>query len=132
MENTVKLTKKEYFANIISALRGDETEVAVDTLVEFCETEIALLEKRAAKAKATAAAKKSEGDALTDAVFGVLSEEPMTLADSVQALEDETVTPAKVTYRLGQLFNAEKITKEEITIKVEGAKPRKLMTYKLA
>ena len=129
---TTKYTKRDYFSNLISFVTTGSCEISNDELVAFCETQNALLDKRAEKARAAAAAKKTEGDALTDAVLAAMTDEPQTITEIVAALNDENVTAAKVTYRLGQLFNAEKIVKGEMTVKAEGHKPRKLVTYKLA
>ena len=53
--NTVeKMTKKETFEMIIDLVSGLDVE-QVDTVIEFCEKEIAALDRKAEKAKETAA-----------------------------------------------------------------------------
>lgn len=121
-----KMTKKEMFANIKSLLAGN------DEVVAFCDNEIALLEKKAAKAKETAAKKRAEGDELTDVVFAAVSKDNFEpIAEIAARIEGPDVTVAKVTYRLTQLVKSGKIEKTEVSIPgAEGVKARKVMAYR--
>ena len=96
-------------------------------------SEIALLDKKAAKAKETAAKKRAEGDELTDAVRAALSNEQLEpIADIAARIEGEDVTVSKVTYRLTQLVKNGEAEKGEISIPGgEGVKARKIMGYRL-
>lgn len=119
-----KMTKKEMYGFIAEAM-SDNAEV-----VEFCENEIALLEKKAAKAKEAAAKKKAEGDELTDAVYAALSaDEFEPIADIAAKIDGPDVTVSKVTYRLTQLVKNGKAEKSEIAVEADG-KTRKIMGYK--
>lgn len=119
-----KMTKKEMFAFIASKM-ADNTDV-----VEFCDNEIALLEKKAAKAKEAAAKKRAEGDELSDAVFAALSTEGFEPIATIAArIDGPDVTVSKVTYRLTQLVKNGKAEKSEITVEGDG-KARKIMGYK--
>ncbi len=119
---TDKMTKKDYF-NMIAEAMADNADV-----VAFCNKEIAALDNRAAKAKERAAKKAAEGDALMEAIAGVLTNEPMTLAEIVEALGIEGVTPGKVTLRAGKLVEAGRAVKTEVA-KAEGK--GKLVAYML-
>ena len=122
-----KMTKKDCFATIMAEM-ADNAEI-----VAFCENEIALLEKKAAKAKENAAKRKAEGDALTDAVLAALTDEFAPIADITAQIEGEDVTPAKVTYRLTQLVKAGKAQKADLVIEgTDGAKSRKIAGYAIA
>ena len=100
-------------------------------VVAFCDNEIALLDKKAAKAKENAAKKKAEGDELTDAVLEALSDEFEPIADIAGRIDGEDVTVSKVTYRLTQLCKAGKAEKTELTVPgVDGGKARKIMGYR--
>ena len=127
-----KITKREMFEAIIEAANGGEWRFDVNAVVDFCENEIALLDKKAAKAKETAAKKKSAGDELTDAVRVALSEEEFEpIADIAARIEGEDVTVSKITYRLTQLVKNGEAEKSEITIPGgEGIKARKIMGYR--
>lgn len=122
---TNKITKKEMYTNIMNLLSDNEAIVA------FCEHEIELLDKKAVKAKETAAKKKAAGDELTDAVASVLNDEFQTIADVTAQIEGEDVTNAKVQYRLNALVKAGAAEKAEVTLEgTDGKKARKVVAYR--
>ena len=84
------MTKRDYF-NMIKDAMSDNADV-----VAFCDHEIELLSKKAAKAKT--APKKV--DTLVDDVFGVLTSEPQTIDAIAAALG---ISNAKATPRLNKL-----------------------------
>ena len=123
-----KVTKRENFEAIIAVLN----EAGREDLVKVVAHEIELLDNKAAKAKAKAAEKKTEGDALTAAVEAVLTADFATIADVTAKVEfDGEVSTAKVQYRLNQLVNNGKAVKEQVTVG-EGDGKRKLMAYAIA
>ena len=122
-----KITKRENFLSIVEVL----VEAGHEDLAKVIEHEIELLDNKAAKAKATAAKKKVEGDALRDAVQAVLTDELATIAEVTAKVEGEDVTSAKVQFRLNALCNAGIARKEQVTVG-EGESKRKLMAYALA
>lgn len=137
-----KITKREMYEALINLattgnLEYDSAEGAVtvtgDALKAFAENEIALLDKKAVKAKERAATKRAEGDALTDAVRAAMStEEFEPIADIAARIEGEDVTVSKITYRLGQLVKNGEAEKTQIEIVGdEGQKKRKVVAYKL-
>ena len=136
-----KITKREMF----EALKGladsgalhmqDFNENISDSAVaEFCANEIEHLDKKAAKAKETAANKKAEGDALTSAIRAVMSTtdfEPIaTIAVKVD-IEGEEVTASKVQYRLTQLVKNGEAEKQDVEIVDGDNKKRKIKGYRL-
>ena len=135
-----KITKREMFEAIkglaeSGALHMPDFNEAISdsSVIAFCNNEIALLDKKAEKAKENAAKKKAEGDELTDAVLSALNEDFATIAEITSWIEGEDVTQAKVSYRLTQLCKTGKAVKEQITVDGgEGKKARKVMGYKLA
>ena len=130
---TQKLTKKDKLTAIIATLKGENTDITVDELVAYCENEIELLDKKAAKAKETAAKKKAENDELTDVIASLLTDELQTTAEITAQIDDEDVTVHKVSYRLTQLTKAERAIKEEVSIPgKDGTKARKIAAYRLA
>lgn len=137
-----KITKREMYEALINLattgnLEYDGVEGAVtvtgEALKAFAENEIALLDKKAVKAKERAAQKRAEGDELTDAVRGAMSTETFEpIAEIAARIEGEDVTVAKVTYRLTQLVKNGEAEKSELTIPGgEGQKARKVQGYKL-
>lgn len=137
-----KMTKRNVYEALINyanggamAYAGDEGDVVVtaEALAAFAENEIALLDKKAVKAKERAAQKRAEGDELTDAVRASLTGEFEPIAEIAARIEGEDVTVAKVSYRLTQLVKNGEAVKEQITVPgCEGQKARKIMAYKLA
>lgn len=128
-----KITKREMFEALVEAANGAEFKFTAEELIAFAENEIALLDKKAVKAKERAATKKAEGDELTEAVRAAMStEEFEPIADIAARIEGEDVTVAKVQYRLTQLVKNGEAEKEQITVPGgEGQKARKIMAYKL-
>lgn len=128
-----KITKKEMFTLIKEAIVTGIMPAAIDedAIVEFCDKEIAALDRKAGKAKETAARKRAEGDELTERVAEVLSEDLTTIADITELIGDEAVSKAKVQYRLNQLVKAGRAVKEEMTVETDGKK-RKVMGFALA
>ena len=128
-----KITKREMYEAIIALAATGEMKYDKDEYIDFCQNEIALLDKKAAKAKETAAKKRAEGDELTDAVRAALSNEQLEpIADIAARIEGEDVTVSKVTYRLTQLVKNGEAEKGEISVPGgEGVKARKIMGYRL-
>ena len=135
-----KMTKREMFEAIkglaeSGALHMADFNEAIsdEAVAEFCANEIALLDKKAVKAKERAAQKRAEGDELTDAVRAAMSTEDFEpIAEIAARIDGEDVTVAKVTYRLTQLVKNGEAEKQELTIPgAEGQKARKVQGYKL-
>lgn len=133
-----KITKREMYEALVAYAEATDMEVQVGEavvtatdFVAFATKEIEQLDKKAVKAKERAAAKRAEGDALTDAVLAVLTGEFQTAADVAAQIEDEEATVAKVSYRLGALVKDGKAVKEDIKVDREGKKAV-LKGYKLA
>jgi hypothetical protein len=125
VNNMTKMTKRE----ILTAIMNGTVDEAVKN--EFCTKEIALLDAKAEKAKARAAAKRAEGDELTEIVASVLTEDFAPIADIAGMIEGEDVTPAKVSYRLNALVKAGRAEKAELTIPAsEGGKARKVQGFR--
>ena len=129
---TEKITKRGMYEAIIGAMETGEIKYAPDDVIAFCQNEIELLDKKAAKAKERAAAKSAENDEIMDKVRDVLSPNDfMPIADVVKAIGDPDLTAAKVQYRLRKLAEANEAEKTEVTIAgVEGTKPRKVVAYR--
>lgn len=129
-----RITKKQMFEGMIAYFNGENVEIENEAFIEFCQDQIADLDKKAAKAKERAAAKKAEGDELTDLVQSVLTDEYQTIADITVVVAETVpdVSASKVTARLTKLFNAGVIEKEQISVEDSEGKKRKCMAYRLA
>lgn len=129
MANT-KLTKKEKFEMIKEILVSAEVEADVETLVQFINDEIALLEKR--KAKVTEK-RDEKADALLESVKKVLTGNFQTITEIAEAIGTDEATPAKVAYRLNALVKAGVVEKlEQSFSQGKGERSRRIQTYKYA
>ena len=126
-----KITKREMFEAIKAGCTTGEWTVSDVEVAEFCDNEIALLDKKAIKAKERAAENRAAGDELTDAVRAALTDEFAIIADIAAKVAEtygEDATIARVTYRLTQLVkNGEA---ENGDVKVEGGEGQKTRTIK--
>ena len=126
-----KITKREMYEAIKTGCTTGEWTVSDVEVAEFCDNEIALLDKKAIKAKERAAEKRAAGDELTDAVRAALTDEFTIIADIAAKVAEtygEDATIARVTYRLTQLVkNGEA---ENGDVKVEGGEGQKTRTIK--
>lgn len=133
MKTTDRTTKRDFYEAIIKAMETGETNIEPDKIIEFCENEIALLDKKADKAKERAAAKKAEVDELMEKVYAVLSDtEFMTRNAVMDALGDmpEDVSIAKVGARLTKMVNNQTVEKSELTVANAEGKKSKVMGYR--
>lgn len=121
-----KLTKKDFYAMLTEIVGATEVEMKED-LLTFIDKEVSLIDAKAEKAKARAAEKKAEGDALRDAVQAVLTEEYQTINDIASQVEGEEITKAKITARLTSLVKNG--LAEKADVKTEDGKTVK--AYKL-
>ena len=103
-----KLTKKDYFAQILEFLGDTQPE-----LTDFINKEVAALDAKAAKAKARAAAKKAEPDTLYNAVYAAIGEDAITIDDICNAIDVEGASRSKVVARLTKLKEAGLIVKTD-------------------
>ena len=133
MKTTDRTTKRDFYEAIIKAMETGETNIEPAKIIEFCENEIALMDKKADKAKERAAAKKAEVDELMEKVYAVLSDtEFMTRNAVMDALGDmpEDVSIAKVGARLTKMVNNQTVEKSELTVANAEGKKSKVMGYR--
>lgn len=120
-----KITKKEYFENILQIINTIDADNKND-LIDFINHEIELIESKAAKAKERAEKNKQQSDELTVKIESKLSADWQTSDDITTAINEEDVTRSKVIARLSQLVKNGKVEKQQG--KIEN---RKVMTYRL-
>ena len=126
-----KISKRSFYEAIAETMRTGECSIDPALVVEFCEKEIAALDRKSEKAKERAAEKRAAGDALTETVAAALSGEFESIADIAARIEDPEATANKIAYRLNQLFKAGQAEKGEITIPAtETSKARKVVAYR--
>lgn len=122
-------SKREFFTAVanfaetgVLAYTKDEgtVTISVEDAKAFATHEIDLLDRRAAKAKETKAAKAAEPDEFEDAILEALTDEFKTAGDIVAAIGNEDLSVSKAVYRLNALVEDGRAVKEDI--KIEGVK----------
>ena len=136
MTNT-KLTKKDILTVIrtIGELAGEtgwtvekngtEIEVTGEDLIDYADTTIEQLDRKADRAKERAQKAKAVGDELRAKVAAVLTNEYQSIAKIAEQVDVEDITPAKVSARLTQLVKAGEAHKT----KIKTADGRKINGY---
>ena len=139
MSNTTapKVTKKSNLNALIALIAAAQVagvagDFDFEALTAYCTNEIGLLDKKAAKAKENAAAKKAEKDELCLAVESVLTDEFQTRQEVADQIEGDDVTVAKVGYRLTKLVELGVAEKSEVSVPGAEGKARKVVAYRLA
>ena len=109
-----KITKRDRYAE----MRGIFEEMGRADLVEFCDHETALLEKKNAGKSKVSSAEQAKRDALAEAVLTVLANEadPIPNAEICKAMPAEfgTVSTQKLTPILTKMVEGGKITSAKV------------------
>lgn len=133
---TNKITKRTVLESLIEAVNDgtinlDNYPASAEDVRAYAENEIALLDRRAVKAKERAAEKKAEGDELTEVVYDALGDEFEPIADVLARIEGEDLSAGKVGARLRKLVEMGRAEKGELKVKpAEGGKTRTLVAYR--
>lgn len=122
---TNKLTERMILTSIIDGTADP------DVLVEYAERRIGQLDRRNASAAKRAAAKRAAADVLTEAIYGVLSDEGMNRDMIVEALAEKGIetTPGKVTARLTRLYKENRVEKSKGKTTGEDGKSKESTFY---
>ena len=132
MATNDKITARDNYLALINILDTMETSDATNALADFCRHQIEMLDKKAAKSRENAAAKKNAVDPILEAVAATITDAPQSIDDIVATLDNEDYTVAKVRSRLTTLVNAGTVVKSTIVVPgAEGQKSRKVMAYAL-
>lgn len=114
MATTKKITKKDKFEMLRDFIPTDFEQY--DTLIEFIDNEIAMIDKKADKARARAEITKAEGDEMRAVVESALTDEWQSIASILEVIGNEEFTKGKVSARLGALVKQGIVEKESQTI----------------
>lgn len=109
-----KITKKEKFEMLRGFVPTDSEQY--DLLMEFIDSEIVMIDKKADKARARAEVVKAEGDEMRAVVESALTDEWQSIASILEAIGNEEFTKGKVSARLGALIKQGIVEKESQTI----------------
>lgn len=109
MTNTIdkRMTKKDYFNEIIKLAKGKQVNVTADELIEFATHELNLLKRRKANNSKPTKTQK-ENELIKNVIMQVLknSNDPLRIAD-IQARNEQLAeyTNQKISALLTQLVN---------------------------
>ena len=134
MANTVKLTKKDFYAALKEMVIMSEVEmvgeIPADEVIAFIDKSVEQIDNKATKAKEKAAEKKAAEDDIYKAVVAALTADFQTIDEITAAVQeatgDEEITKSKVTARLTKAVKAEVAKKEQVK-----RESRKVMAYAL-
>ena len=134
MANTVKLTKKDFYAALKEMVIMSEVEmvgeIPADEVIAFIDKSVEQIDNKATKAKEKAAEKKAAEDDIYKAVVAALTADFQTIDEITAAVQeatgDEEITKSKVTARLTKAVKAEVAKKEQVK-----KDSRKVMSYAL-
>lgn len=137
-----KITKRNMYTALVNFANdgeltfldgdGEKVIVGADALAAFAENEIALLDKKAEKAKERNKTKAKEENPLRKAALEALTDEFTPIADITAAIDMEDVTVAKVTYQLNALVKDGMAEKQPVKIAgAEGKKARTVQGYRV-
>ena len=134
MANTVKLTKKDFYAALKEMVIMSEVEmvgeIPADEVIAFIDKSVEQIDNKATKAKEKAAEKKAAEDDIYKAVVAALTADFQTIDEITAAVQeatgDEEITKSKVTARLTKAVKAEVAKKEQVK-----RDSRKVMAYAL-
>lgn len=125
-----KITKRDNFNELRSLIETSSlSNEDQDRLLTFIDHELELLDKR--KASSTKSGNKAQ-DELASKIADVLTaDEAQTIPQILAQIDDETVTAAKCSYRLGKMVEAGMVARESVAIKEDGKTARKVNGYRL-
>lgn len=126
MEKTV--TKREVLEGLITLAETGECTLAAEDIKTFAEKEIASMDKRAAADKKRREAKATESDEITEAVYEVLTDEPMSAEEILDKLGLD-MPKSKLIPKLTKLVKFERAVKSKKRYKNDEGKSAEKTMY---
>ena len=116
-----KFTNKDMFSTIKALLKGDDIDATAPSdaeLVEWCDKQIEILDRKTDRAREKAAEKKAAGDELQEKIYSILADadREMTADDILEVIDIESVSKQKIVARLSNLVKAGRVNKDEIRV----------------
>ncbi len=126
MEKTI--TKREVLEGLITLAETGECTLAAEDIKTFAEKEIASMDKRAAADKKRREAKAAESDEITEAVYEVLTDEPMSAEEILEKLGMD-MPKSKLIPKLTKLVKFERAVKSKKRYKNDEGKSAEKTMY---
>jgi hypothetical protein len=107
-----KMTQKDWYAEIVKALKGEYTPVTVDNMIEFINDRVEKLSKKSSSKKPTKTQVENEG--VKDTILEVLAELDVPTSATALATDPRiNVSNQKVSALLRQLIEVGKVVRIE-------------------
>lgn len=126
MDKTV--TKREVLEGLITLAETGECTLAAEDIKTFAEKEIASMDKRAAADKKRREAKAAESDEITEAVYEILTDEPMSAEEILEKLGMD-MPKSKLIPKLTKLVKFERAVKSKKRYKNDEGKSAEKTMY---
>lgn len=123
-----KITKRDILNGLLTLATTGECDLTNEDIQVYAEKELASMDKRAATDKKRREAKAAESDEMTEAVYAVLTEEPMS-AEEILEKSGLDITKSKLIPKLTKLVKFERAVKSTKRYKNDEGKSAEKTMY---
>lgn len=123
-----KISKRDILNGLITLATTGTCELTDTDIQMYAEKELAAMDKRAEADKKRREAKAAENDEITEAVFAVMTDEPMSAEEILKRL-DIDLPKTKLIPKLTKLVSAERVVKSKKRYKNEDGKSAEKTMY---
>lgn len=123
-----KISKRDILNGLITLATTGTCELTDTDIQMYAEKELAAMDKRAEADKKRREAKAAENDEITEAVFAVMTDEPMSAEEILKRL-DIDLPKTKLIPKLTKLVGAERVVKSKKRYKNEDGKSAEKTMY---
>ena len=123
-----KISKRDILNGLITLATTGTCELTDTDIQMYAEKELAAMDKRAEAGKKRREAKAAENDEITEAVFAVMTDEPMSAEEILERL-DIDLPKTKLIPKLTKLVGAERVVKAKKRYKNEDGKSAEKTMY---
>lgn len=123
-----KISKRDILNGLIILATTGTCELTDTDIQMYAEKELAAMDKRAEADKKRREAKAAENDEITEAVFAVMTDEPMSAEEILERL-DIDLPKTKLIPKLTKLVGAERVVKSKKRYKNEDGKSAEKTMY---
>lgn len=123
-----KITKRDILNGLLTLATTGECDLTNEDIQLYAEKELASMDKRAAADKKRREAKAAESDEMTEAVYAVLTDEPMS-AEEILEKSGLDITKSKLIPKLTKLVKFERAVKSTKRYKNDEGKSAEKTMY---
>jgi len=123
-----KITKRDILNGLLTLATTGECDLTNEDIQLYAEKELASMDKRAATDKKRREAKAAESDEMTEAVYAVLTDEPMS-AEEILEKSGLDITKSKLIPKLTKLVKFERAVKSTKRYKNDEGKSAEKTMY---